>query len=320
MTSATWPRTSPHDVNQPRARSRNESRRSASERVVINRDFAAFADQTHGVSPHVGPPGEKNFRVTLGKASVSVASSSTPSRCGPMEGSVDLAWLFAEPVTREIDRMPAVIHQDATAGDRGIAAPIRMIRVRDGAILDAQCFNLHLAQLPDGPRSQQLGRSPDDRRVFPVVDRQIARPVSLARLRARSSSTRSNSNGFSQRTFHPLPSASSIGSPCNAGGVQISTKSISGPAASSSIVENVATPGNNSRAIWRRSSVAIDYRDDLHVARFFVGRPMPMTSDLTEPDDRASQHASIPLRGASSARSIMASAEFACSAERIRGG
>ena len=82
-----------------------------------------------------------------------------------------------------------------------------------------------------------------------------ARPDSRARLRAFSSSTKSNSNGFSQRTFHPFASASSIGSPCNAGGVQISTKSISAPAASSSIVANVATPGSDSRAAWRRSSV-----------------------------------------------------------------
>jgi len=88
-----------------------------------------------------------------------------------MEGSADLARFGAKPVSREINGVPAVIHQDAAAGDSRITPPIRMIRVRNGAILDAQGFNLHPAQLPDSPRSQYLGRSPDDRRVFPIVDR-----------------------------------------------------------------------------------------------------------------------------------------------------
>ena len=72
-----------------------------------------------------------------------------------MEGRADIDRLFAEPVPREIDGVPAVIHQDAAAGHGGIAAPVRMIRIGDGAILDAQCFDLHFAQLPDGARAQR---------------------------------------------------------------------------------------------------------------------------------------------------------------------
>src|SRR5438067_3633068 len=79
-----------------------------------------------------------------------------------------------------------------------------------------------------------------------------ARPDSRASARVFSSSTGSSNSGFSQRTFQPRARASSIGSPCKAGGVQMSTKSISMLPASSAIDSNVEMFGNSSRAILRR--------------------------------------------------------------------
>ena len=119
-----------------------------------------------------------------------------------MEGSADLARFLAKPVTREIDRMPAVIHQHAAAGDGGIAPPVRMIRIGDRAILDAQCFNLNARSAPMAPERNISVARLTIGAYFQLWTGTTARPDSFARLRAFSSSTKSKSSGFSQRTFH----------------------------------------------------------------------------------------------------------------------
>ncbi len=53
-------------------------------------------------------------------------------------------------MTREVDCVPTVIHEHTTAGDGGIAPPIRVIGIGDGAILDSQGFDLDVVQASDG--------------------------------------------------------------------------------------------------------------------------------------------------------------------------
>ena len=88
-----------------------------------------------------------------------------------MQLRIDVDRIFAEPMTRQIDRVPAVIHENSAAGNGGVATPVRVRRIDRRAILDPQRFNLKRAQISNRTGSERVRRSANDRRVFPIVDR-----------------------------------------------------------------------------------------------------------------------------------------------------
>ena len=223
---------------------------------------------------------------------------------------MDFARFLAKPVTREKGRAPAAM-DDTLRGDGGIPAPIRMVRVCYG--LQSHIRNVSISTPRNCPTAPDRNISVARRMIgayFQLWTGIIARPVSLARLRARSSSTGSDRSGFSQRTFHRFWSAASIGSPVHRGGArQISTKSISAPAA---VPRSwiVATPGNNSRTSRRRSSVRSAHGERLISCIF----RRPASGHDGPPHRSRLSHLSTRLYSASrasSARTTMARAEFA---------
>ena len=78
----------------------------------------------------------------------------------------------AEPVKREIHRVPPVVHQDAAPRDCRIAAPVGTSRVGAGGFTGPAGFDLHTPERADGSGEERLGRVANDRGVFPVVHRQ----------------------------------------------------------------------------------------------------------------------------------------------------
>ncbi|MEY2585752.1 MAG: hypothetical protein QOD80_1778 [Verrucomicrobiota bacterium] len=88
-----------------------------------------------------------------------------------MELRLNSDRLIFKPMARQLDRVPAVVHQNSASGNGRVAAPVWMRRINRGAILDPPRLYLKLAQFSNRTGSERIRRSANDRRILPIVDR-----------------------------------------------------------------------------------------------------------------------------------------------------
>ena len=147
---------------------------------------------------------------------------------------------------------------------------------------------------PMAPREERLGRRAERwarisscARAPPQRPRVSRAPADDVRGRPGRAET-----AFRRARASPRSIASSIGSGCSAGGVQMSTKSIA--MRRRQLVERRRTSSDcrtrDCAASARRSRRAIDDGHDPRVAACGIRRPVAVAGDLAEADDRPSQH------------------------------
>src|SRR4051812_1840382 len=82
--------------------------------VVINCNLAAVAPQSHRVGPLFRPPSQENGGASAGEFERQGGFVFDPVR-GAMQLRSDADWIFGEPLSRQIDCVPAVIHQNSAS-------------------------------------------------------------------------------------------------------------------------------------------------------------------------------------------------------------
>ena len=134
------------------------------------------------------------------RSATDVPAGLEPRRDGPRR--------TGHPLRHGVERVPAVVHEDAASGLGRIDAPVRVLPGGRRRARGAWRLPRHAPDLADGSVAHELGDAREGRRVLPVVHGD-ERPLLLGRRAPGSprSSSGEITSGFSQSTCSPQDSA-----------------------------------------------------------------------------------------------------------------
>jgi hypothetical protein len=293
--------------------------------VALDMDVAALAFDVDLVRAPVGRPGQMDVPLALGEVEregcrVLDRRSRAPAR---LERRGDGAGRAAGPAQDARERVPAVIEQDAAAGDRRIEAPVRAAALGPGGGRGTQRAPAERAHGPDRAFGKERGNPDADRRLRPIVNRVHHAPGGFRRPRDGHGLRRAGHQGFlaedmkagAQRALDQRGMAAGRRADVDEieplGGQQVFDALMAAPARAG---------GEEGLAPCRRG---VGGGDDGGVAQRLPSGQMRLGGDRSEADEGAAQpHQSSPKRRAMAAKawSRISTPRRASSSVMIKGG
>ena len=198
--------------------------------------------------------------------------------------------IFSEPMARQIDGMPAVVHENSSAGKSGLPSPVRVIWIDRRAIFNPQSFNLDRTQFSNRSETKLFCRPGNDRRVFPIMDRNHGVPrfagershlFELTEIKEERLFTQ-NIPAVRQRLSH-RPTVQCRGS---ANIYEINRETVY------EFLDRFESRHIGNQFLSHPSPFfrSLDDCDDLHFPRPLIAGPMPVRGHSAEADNRSAQH------------------------------